>query len=164
MTYTLVFDAAQNPADYGPIVRVGVPLFCIGLLLVARPALMQSLMPRGLQGSTRTIFSWFFFIVSTLITTALVANSYTNHETIAASLKNGHYQSIEGLVGNFVPMPYEGHSQESFVVSGKRFAYSDYIATAGFHQTASHGGPIRQGLPVRIAYTGNLILRLEVGH
>jgi hypothetical protein len=38
--------------------------------------------------------------------------------------------------------------------------------TAGFHQSASHGGPIRAGLPVRITYRpyggANDIVRLEV--
>jgi hypothetical protein len=59
-------------------------------------------------------------------------------------------------------MPYTGHSEESFTVEGHRFSYSDYIVTSGFHNTASHGGPIREGLHVRVTYSGNLILRLEV--
>jgi len=51
---------------------------------------------------------------------------------------------------------------ESFTVGGRRFSYSDYEVTAGFNNTASHGGPIRAGLHVRVTYWGNLILRLEV--
>lgn len=63
---------------------------------------------------------------------------------------------------NFVPMPYTGHSLESFVVGGRKFSYSDYVLTPGFRHTTSHGGPIREGLYVRIAYLGNLILQLDV--
>jgi hypothetical protein len=59
-------------------------------------------------------------------------------------------------------MPYTGHSEESFVVDGKRFSYSDFIVTSGFHNAASHGGPIRAGLYVRVSYIGNVILRLEI--
>jgi hypothetical protein len=32
----------------------------------------------------------------------------------------------------------------------------------GFRQTASHGGPIREGLPVRIWYSNGEMLRLEI--
>ena len=59
-------------------------------------------------------------------------------------------------------MPYAGHSDESFVVGGRRFSYSDFVVTSGFHNAASHGGPIREGLYVRVTYLGNLILRLEI--
>jgi hypothetical protein len=51
---------------------------------------------------------------------------------------------------------------ESFCVSGVCFRYSDYVVTAGFNQTSSHGGPIRDGLPVRVTYIGNTIVKLEV--
>jgi hypothetical protein len=32
----------------------------------------------------------------------------------------------------------------------------------GFNNTSSHGGPIREGLPVRVSYVGNTILKLEI--
>ena len=41
--------------------------------------------------------------------------------------------------------------------------YSDYDeVTSGFHNAASHGGPIRPGIHVRIAYLGPTILRLQI--
>jgi hypothetical protein len=42
------------------------------------------------------------------------------------------------------------------------FSYPDYTVTCGFNNTASRGGPIREGLQVRIHYVDQLILRLEV--
>ena len=78
----------------------------------------------------------------------------------------GEYSVVEGRVENFDPMPIEGHKPECFSVNGTRFCYSDYIVTPGFRNTTSHGGPIRSGLLVRIAYikvrSHNTILRLEV--
>jgi hypothetical protein len=65
-------------------------------------------------------------------------------------------------VRNFKPMPYAGHAEESFDVAGVPFRYSDYQVSVGFNNTASHGGPIREGLPVRISFVGNTILRLEI--
>jgi len=80
--------------------------------------------------------------------------------------QNGSYQVIEGAVTDFDPMPYEGHKPECFSVQDKRFCYSDYAIDPGFRNTASHGGPIRSGLQVRIAYKPvtrrNLILRIEI--
>jgi hypothetical protein len=79
-----------------------------------------------------------------------------------ASFETGHYSVVEGTVAGFHPMPYGGHDQECFSVRSERFCYSDYDIGPGFHNTASHGGPIRAGIPVRIAYMDSTILRLEV--
>ena len=74
----------------------------------------------------------------------------------------GQYSTVEGTVTNFHPMPYSGHQNETFSVSGIQFSYSDYVLIPCFNNTSSHGGPIREGLRVRIAYSGNCILKLEV--
>ena len=79
-----------------------------------------------------------------------------------AAYQKGDYWLVEGLVTDFHPMPYEGHQEECFSVQDKRFCYSDYDVSPGFHNTSSHGGPIRSGLPVRIIYSGSIILRLEI--
>jgi hypothetical protein len=61
-------------------------------------------------------------------------------------------------------MPYAGHAEESFSVSGVPFRYSDFQITDGFNNTSSHGGPIKSDSYVRICYdpSGNVILRLEI--
>lgn len=51
---------------------------------------------------------------------------------------------------------------ESFNVNGVKFEYSDYVITPGFNNAASKGGPIKEGLPVRISYIDGTILKLEV--
>jgi hypothetical protein len=55
-----------------------------------------------------------------------------------------------------------GPRNQSFVVGGQRFSYSDYRMTAGFNNTRSHRGPIDNGVYVRITHRGNTILRLEI--
>ena len=61
-------------------------------------------------------------------------------------------------------MPVSGHAMEHFCVRQACFEYSDFVITAGFNNTASYGGPIRDGLPVRVTYVGNAIAKLEVAN
>ena len=77
-------------------------------------------------------------------------------------ISQGQFSVVEGAVTNFRPMPYTGHTLECFSVREQTFCYSDYVVTAGFNNTTSHGGPIREGLPVRVSYIGGTIVRLEV--
>ncbi len=60
-------------------------------------------------------------------------------------------------------MPYAGHTKERFCVEDKCFTYSDFVPTIGFNNTSSHGGPIKAGMPVRVTFVGNTIIKLEVG-
>jgi len=81
---------------------------------------------------------------------------------VRSAYRQGQLSIVEGNVTNFRPMPYEGHQDECFSVQSETFCYSDYGVTAGFNNSASHGGPIREGLPIRVSYIGNTIVRLEV--
>lgn len=84
------------------------------------------------------------------------------YENARAAYRNGEYATVEGRVSNFHPMPASGHPDESFTVNGVQFSYSDYVVVPCFNHTASHGGPMREGLQVRIAYSGNCIFKLEI--
>jgi hypothetical protein len=59
-------------------------------------------------------------------------------------------------------MPPRGRAPETFDVSGQTFCYSDYAVGPGFKHTAVHGGPIRNGLQVRIIHVDGIIVRLKV--
>jgi len=78
----------------------------------------------------------------------------------------GDYKIVTGTVDDFASRP-DGKG-EHFTVSGIPFSYTQYDGTSRFHCTESAGGPIRAGLPVRIAYTydgnflTNAIIRLEI--
>ena len=98
---------------------------------------------------------------------------YSFHAEARAASRSPSTPLVEGLVYNFHPAPFEGHEDESFNVNGLRFAYSDYVISGGFRQTSSHGGPMREGLHVRMRYIPNastdlkgravnLIVKLEV--
>jgi hypothetical protein len=79
---------------------------------------------------------------------------------------NKLYQTTEGVVENYHPMPAAGHDSERFTVEGVEFAFSDFdVRDYGYNNAASHGGAIREGLQVRIGYFNNgernVILKLE---
>ncbi|HEY2711220.1 MAG TPA: DUF3592 domain-containing protein [Chthoniobacterales bacterium] len=84
--------------------------------------------------------------------------------SLRSALQSGQCAVVEGVVTDFQPMPSSGHGDESFSVAGVRFAYSDFVITPGFHRTTYRGGPMREGLHVRILYQDQDIARLEIAH
>ena len=86
--------------------------------------------------------------------------SYSQKRDALHVYATGQYRIVEGPVESYEEEAL-GKS-ECFSTQGKRFCYSDYIIAPGFNNTAWHGGPIRPGLPVRVSYVDNTILKLEV--
>jgi hypothetical protein len=163
MTFKTVFDVGSEGYSTWWFAAPGVLLVCIGVASVFKPMLMSMVSPAdSVWGRPRTIFSWFFLTFALVWTLGSFAATYRDYQAALSALSNRKYRVVEGSVADFVPMPVAGRAKERFVVRGVRFSYSDSIVTPGFHRTASHGGPIRQGLHVRVTYFGNLILRLEV--
>ena len=160
--YYTVFDLAQAGYRNWWFPASGLIFVFIGSLLVFAPDWMQKLLPYGFQGRARRLFSWFFFVFALLLTGTSIVGTYGQYLSLRQVEGDGRFKVVEGEVRSFRPMPYSGHAYESFEVGGVAFHYSDYEVTPGFNNTASHGGPIREGLPVRITYYGNTILRLEI--
>lgn len=159
MQYTLIFDAAADPFRNLTFVLPGLILVMLSAVMVFRPEWLEAVFRQPLR--YRHIFRWFFLfgICWTVIVTAgLIVDARRASQT--AQL--GRCDIIEGRVEHFHPMPAEGHEMERFEVQGVEFSYSDYVVSAGFNNTASHGGPIREGLPVRICHRDGEILRLEI--
>lgn len=107
-------------------------------------------------------YIWTGFSVFWVITAFV--GTYYEYRSMINALDHGRYEVVEGIVERFVPMPKEGHVNERFVVGGRRYSYSDYEVTAGFNNTSSHGGPIREGLRVRVVDVDGKIARLEIVH
>jgi hypothetical protein len=158
MQYDVVYDLIE--AGYKlwrlPAIFAGAALFILIDLYLIRviPSRKITRISKGLR--------YFGLAICVVISLQSFIRSYCDYLELKNSLTNGSAIVIEGLVENFVPMPYAGHSYESFTVSGHKFEYSDYHKTGAFNNTKSHGGPIRQGIYVRITALGNRIVRLEV--
>ncbi len=83
-------------------------------------------------------------------------NAFNKNETII----------VEGYVRN-VKLEHGRIEKQYFSVNNVDFIISDNIYTGGFNKTIQNGGPIREGLYVRINYYRkccyeNIIVRLEI--
>jgi DNA-directed RNA polymerase subunit RPC12/RpoP len=156
--FITVFDAGTMGYRYWWVPACGlIPI----LFIVLRPKLIRA----GLMADKPPMRPWvpIFGFVFAIFWTAIASFAiYNGQKNSREYLLSGHASYVEGEVQDFVPMPYAGHADESFTVKGVHFSYSDYGITPGFNNSASHGGPIRQGLYVRIWYSGNDILKLQL--
>ena len=59
-------------------------------------------------------------------------------------------------------MPPHGKVHERFTVGDQTFHYSTYEITPGYNKTEMRGGLIKNGLPVKVWYNGNIILKLAI--
>lgn len=156
--YRLVFDVAHQGLTPWHMSLFGLAFVVAGLLFVR---FREDLPMRGPEFVRKRFpFLWLGFAV--LWTLLVSAQTYSTHRRLVTTLAEGRADVVEGEVTDFVPMPAGGHGVERFCVEQRCFSYSDYHITGAFNQTASHGGPIRSGLHVRVTYVGDDIVRLEV--
>ena len=114
-------------------------------------------------------FKYFAFGFGTLWTALTFNVTYSEYLLIKRAIDHNNVKMVEGVVTDF--HPYTRLEQEGFCVQDTCFKYSDYDVTNGFNLSVAKGSPIRDGLPVRVAYieapyvesTKNIIIKLEVG-
>lgn len=151
--YRVAYDVTQASPDWF-FPAGGLLLLCLGVgFLRFHPA-----------GSKFRGFSYAWVGFAALWTLVAAVGIFGGDRDAASTLTSGGAKVVEGVVENFHPMPAGGHDTERFTVEGVPFAYSDFILVPGFHNTSSHGGPVRAGLRVRIHYAGERhnILKLEI--
>jgi hypothetical protein len=158
--YEVVFDVRETGYANWPFASAGLIVVAVGVAMIVwrrrHPYDGRSLRQRA-HPYLALGFGLFW-------TTVAFAGTYAQYRSLRDALESGNCETIEGEVTDFDPMPAFDFKKktESFTVAGHRFEYSDALITAGFNHTSSHGGPIREGLRVRIAAVGGVIARLEV--
>jgi hypothetical protein len=163
MRYRTVFDFSQTaPIDW----RIATICLILVLAGIAAVVLRNKFAVWAFWPKSTRRLAAPFAVLFLLVTVAISASIFWllikgRNDLLAKS--DSSAKVVEGPVHQFVPAPYVGHADESFCVREKCFSYSDYEVTGGFNRTRSHGGPIREGLPVRVTYVGDLITKLEVG-
>lgn len=154
MNYVTVFDVTQSGYGFYWPVILGVPFAGLGLfaLLAKRNKGQAPLYFFLILGGSFAAIC----IVGTLLLIGL------GRYRLTSALRHGRCQVVEGVVEDFRPVPLDGRGEESFAVAGHRFRYSDYQFLPGFHQSQFRGGPIREGLQVKIYHVDGDIARLEI--
>jgi hypothetical protein len=159
--YKVVFDVAN--VSFAPW-RAAWPfalaiILALGVLSIIR--LVFSPRERASLRAYRLFLSWLaaLAVLASAATIAIKRRQYTQMLKWEAEHQ---YRVVEGIVTNFVPEGPGGHPVESFSVNGISFFYSTAFDTPAFHWSARAGGPVRDGLQVRIAEHQGAILRLEI--
>jgi hypothetical protein len=152
--YRVLFDVSQKPFQWW-FPAAGLVFVVLGGAVIWTGHRKQWPLRRKLGGYFIVGFACFWSLSALLAMLPM-------YRSLRSAVQTGDFAIVEGHVTNFRPMPFGGHQLECFSVSPETFCYSDYVLTAGFNNTASHGGPIREGLPVRVSYIGGTIVRLEV--
>jgi len=102
-------------------------------------------------------------LVSVVFIILALSRTYGDYARLAEAYRSGDYREVAGKIENFAESdPARGHGDERFTVGGVPFSYSRSIVSAGFRKTRASGGPLRDGLVVRIRYIGTAIVRLEI--
>lgn len=151
---------AYDILNAGPIDTTLLPMLilpALGLVMIIFPNFM-----RRLPKSVDRVFSWFYFLFSGSISALWLLSSFTSYSSLRDARVSGAYQTVEGCLEAFHPMPESGHDDERLIVGGRTFTYSNYGVTSGFRNAESHGGPIHRDSWVRIAHVDNDIIKLEV--
>ncbi len=163
LQYRTVFDVSQTALLDGRVAAICFALILVGVagVLLRNKIAVWSLWPKSVR-HLGPAYAFIFLFITVAISANIVWSLTQSRKALIAKQISGS-AIAEGNVSQFVPAPYEGHAQESFCLHEKCFNYSDYELTGGFNTTSSHGGPIREGLPVRVTYTDNTIVKLEVG-
>lgn len=78
---------------------------------------------------------------------------------LSQQLAEGRAEVVEGPVT--IDFEVGGGKNECIAVADRRFCYSDWVLTPGFNRTRALGGPMRNGLQVRISSIGDTIVRVE---
>jgi hypothetical protein len=164
--FVKVFDVLDSGFRDWTFSAFGLIFVAIGIVIAVFPKIIRATgIPfLDVQSRTRKFFRYSFLGFAVLWTTISFSGTYSQYLRHRALIQANACRIVEGPVEHFVPMPYGGHSFESFSVLGVSFRYSDFVITDGFNNTSFHGGPVNGDSYVRICYdpTGNNILRLEI--
>lgn len=151
----IIFDVSTKPFALQPLwTSLGALIFGCVLILIYKLKRRPS----------ARIFGYFMIMCGILFAGVKSVEWYIARRAQVHNLLAGRYETVEGTIEDFHPIPRYGSSEESFTISGHHFSYSDLEPTPCFNQTALHGGPVRSGMLVRVKVKviDGCILHIEV--
>lgn len=162
MEFVTVFDlgVAGYRGWWFPL--IGLFPAAAGALMAFAPALTKKLMGSHVRGRLVRVLGALFLGVGLLAAVMGFADTYGDYRSLRRALDSGQYRTVEGAVRNFRPMPAAGWGWETFEVEGVTFRLTTSALNPAFNRTRAEGGPVAEGVHVRIAYVNLDILRLEM--
>ena len=150
--FVKVFDVLDSRFKDWTFSAFGLVFVAVGIVIFFFPNMIRvtGIPYLNVQSGFQTFFRYSFIGFAILWTSISFFTTYSQYLRHKALAEEGRCRVVEGPVEHFIPMPYAGHSQETFSVDGVPFRYSDFIVTDGFNNTSSHGGPINSDSYVRI--------------
>ena len=158
--FITVFDIAEAGYRNWTLPAFGLTFIVLGTILLRlfNAGIFSGYQKRNIFNRS---FPIFFIGLAVMCTGATFLVTFSDYWNAREALATKGVEYVEGVTQDFVPMvPHR--NEESFNINGVAFHYSDYRVTAGFNQTESNGGPVHPGTYVRIWYSGNEILKLQV--
>ncbi len=165
MDYTTVYEVTNEELEallFFPLIFIFIGF---GMAYLSIKHITSNTLIRKYVAGFGAIIGLFALIFSV----STIPSSLTDYFFTMSTYKEKNFKTVEGKVENFDPMPYSGHKQENFTVSGVEFDYSDFSSSYyGFNNSAAHGGPIKKnGQEARIGYITtdsghNRILKIEL--
>ena len=164
MQYTTVFDISQqNFYGWAFFLSIAGGIAVVSVLL---SRMIEHGYVAPIKGWSKKASVWFGYVICVffLFTGGIMAKiSYDDYAYLLSTLEQGQALVVQGCVQDFSPKLIKGRGElERFRVRGVLFEYSGSDLSPGFQQTAFKGGPIHEGLHVRISYVNKIILKLEV--
>lgn len=104
----------------------------------------------------------FVFVITLVVFIVVKYQSGSEYREFRDILINKKHQTVEGVVQNFIPMDENRGISESFTVNGISFSYHDYNNSSAFNESRGNGGPVYEGVEVRILYYHDYILGLWI--
>ena len=158
-SYVTIYDAGQEPFKYWILALPFAGIIIIDLVAFVTlwktrcRGIKLPLMPIIMAGGP--------LLFATVVLSALFLKPLSEWRLYNRLLTAEKAPSVEGVITDFKPMPEGGHADESFIVGGRRFRYSSYNITSGFNKTAVRGGPLKEGMKVKIWYYDGTILKIQ---
>jgi hypothetical protein len=149
MEYKIIFEISKISMGLLGFLLAGTFFIIIGITLI-----------KFQRHTNYAPFGYIFFTFALLWTIISTSSIYSKHSSLRKNYITNNYKIVEGTIENLTHTNRD--KVEIFTVKGISFKYSYGVITSGFNHTNKFGGPIREGLKVRISYVENTIIKIEV--
>jgi hypothetical protein len=157
MQYKVVFDVLDQPYPWS------APAWGLGVLVIGASWIAAIRWWTKATGRKRLFLNALLIVTvafGIIWTCGVFVSTRQAYERAWDTHRSGRDHIVEGVIASATPTP--GHKAEKVSINNVVFTLSDYSIHPGYNMTSGAGGLLRIGTQVRIHYSDNEILELEV--